>query len=167
MASRGVVRLVGAGLVLRRAALLEAGWTERFGLVDRQGGALTSGGDHEIVLRVRRAGYDAWYNPAMRLHHFIPEKRMSADYLCRLHRGFGKGAVQLHFIETETEPSLSQRLRALLYSFRALAGVTADLLAPAELIQGQLAVERRVAFHEALGRIEGAWQFLVEGARIH
>ena len=49
--------IVGAGLVLNREALQRSGWIERQYLGDRKGNALLSGGDMEMVLRIRAAGF--------------------------------------------------------------------------------------------------------------
>ena len=76
--------LVGAGLAVRRAALAEAEWPERAVLVDRAGDSLTSGGDTEIGARMRRAGWELWYEPAARMRHLIPAGRQTREYLARL-----------------------------------------------------------------------------------
>jgi hypothetical protein len=84
----GNMQLVGAGLVIRRAALEE--WVKHGRLVGRTGRALTSGDDSEISLLVRNAGWELWYEPAMRLQHLIPARRMTYRYLVRLHRAVGR-----------------------------------------------------------------------------
>jgi glycosyltransferase involved in cell wall biosynthesis len=85
--------LVGAGLVLRRSALLESGWMERQYLGDRAGAQLLSGGDMEMVLRIRGAGYALWYTPACVLSHVIAPGRMRVDYLVALNYGLGISQV--------------------------------------------------------------------------
>lgn len=82
--------LAGAGLVVRREALAECGWLDRQYLADRTGGQLVSGGDMEITLRVG-AMSELWYNPACRLRHVIPARRMSRPYVRRITRGLGAG----------------------------------------------------------------------------
>jgi glycosyltransferase involved in cell wall biosynthesis len=72
--------LVGAGLVINRSALLATGWVNKPLLSDRIGKRLVSGGDVEIVLRIRSAGYELWYAPECKLMHFIPSKRTSTDF---------------------------------------------------------------------------------------
>lgn len=84
-----VESLVGAGMVLRRAALVESGWLDRPLLADRVGNRLISGSDVEIAQRVRAAGYSLWYTPAAVLHHRIPASRMSRRYLFRVNLGLG------------------------------------------------------------------------------
>jgi glycosyltransferase involved in cell wall biosynthesis len=80
--------IAGAGMVVRREALDACGWLERQFLEDRKGARLVSGGDMEIALRVG-ARYELWHNPACRLRHFIPARRMSREYLRRVTRGLG------------------------------------------------------------------------------
>ncbi|HYV29019.1 MAG TPA: glycosyltransferase [Candidatus Eisenbacteria bacterium] len=83
--------LWGAGLTVRREALaqlFDRGF--RCVLEDRSGNALSSGGDSELCLALRLAGWRLYYEPEMRFKHFIPERRLTWNYLRRLHRGFGR-----------------------------------------------------------------------------
>ncbi|HJR09753.1 MAG TPA: hypothetical protein VJ842_21005, partial [Pyrinomonadaceae bacterium] len=80
--------LAGAGLVVRREALVRCGWLDKQYLEDRKGGRLVSGGDMEIALRVGSM-YELWYNPACRLQHVIPARRMSREYVRGVTRGLG------------------------------------------------------------------------------
>ena len=77
----------GAGLVVRRQAWLdnvpeERALAEKFG--DREAGE-----DLEAVLRIQQAGWSVWYNAQMWMHHDIPEKRLTYDYLTTLCWGIG------------------------------------------------------------------------------
>src|SRR6516164_5456771 len=81
--------LVGAGMVVRRAALIECGWLERPLLADRAGKRLISGGDVEIVQRIRGSGYPLWFAPDAILRHRIPTDRASWHYLLRVNHGLG------------------------------------------------------------------------------
>lgn len=80
--------LVGAGMVINRAALLRCGWPDRQFLDDRVGTELISGGDVEIALRLAAVS-DLWYTPDCSIRHFIPAWRTSMDYLAKLNRGLG------------------------------------------------------------------------------
>jgi glycosyltransferase involved in cell wall biosynthesis len=84
--------LAGAGFVFRRAALEESGWPERHFLADRVGEKLISGGDVEMALRVG-ALHELWYNPACRLRHRIPARRMTLGYLIGVTRGLGSSKL--------------------------------------------------------------------------
>jgi GT2 family glycosyltransferase len=86
---REVISLAGAGMVIRREALHACGWLDRPLLDDRIGKRLVSGGDVELTLRVRGAGYALWYNPACVLQHVVDAERTSRRYLLRLIRGLG------------------------------------------------------------------------------
>ncbi len=83
--------LWGAGLTVRRDALAQL-FNNGFcsALEDRSGQTLSSGGDTELCLAMRLAGWRLYYEPEMRFKHFIPEGRLRWDYLRRLHRGFGR-----------------------------------------------------------------------------
>jgi glycosyltransferase involved in cell wall biosynthesis len=86
---RAVEHLNGAGMVLRRAALLESGWLDEPLLADRVGRRLVSGGDVEIAARVRACGYLLWYAPECVLRHRIEVERASRGYLLRVAAGLG------------------------------------------------------------------------------
>jgi glycosyltransferase involved in cell wall biosynthesis len=89
--------LWGAGLTVRRRAwrgLLEGGFRPL--LVDRRGrGNYDSGGDSEICFALRLSGWRLWSEPAMRLRHFLPARRLEWRYLRRLLRGVGSSSVGL------------------------------------------------------------------------
>lgn len=86
---RTVDCLVGAGMVVNRAALDESGWSDRPFFADRVGSKLVSGGDVEIVLRIAGTGRTLWYDPACELRHVIPAQRTTMPYLVRMTRGLG------------------------------------------------------------------------------
>ncbi|MCC5022266.1 MAG: glycosyltransferase [Candidatus Synoicihabitans palmerolidicus] len=78
---------IGVGMCLRRSLMNT--WLEQsmdHQLSDRTGTALSSGGDHEIVLAVCAADGDVAYYPALQLTHLIPQSRLQAEYLGRLNR---------------------------------------------------------------------------------
>jgi glycosyltransferase involved in cell wall biosynthesis len=86
--------LWGAGLTVRRSAwhhLVSRGFRPL--LADRQGTKLNSGGDSEMCLALRGAGWRLWYEPRLRLRHFLLAHRLNWVYLRRLHRGFGASRV--------------------------------------------------------------------------
>jgi len=82
--------LVGAGMVVRREALVECGWLECPLLADRVGERLVSGGDVEIAQRIRGVGYSLWFTPEAVLRHRIPPSRISLQYLLRANYGLGR-----------------------------------------------------------------------------
>lgn len=88
--------LWGAGLTLRKQAwadILEKGFAHLCS--DRKGDQLISGGDTELSYALRLAGWKLWYDSRLRFQHFLPDSRLSWEYLRRLHRGFGASSVLL------------------------------------------------------------------------
>ncbi len=47
----------------------------------RKGNQLTSGEDNDIILTIVKNGYEIAYVPQLMVHHIIPEKRYTKDYL--------------------------------------------------------------------------------------
>jgi GT2 family glycosyltransferase len=80
--------LAGIGMVVRREALARSGWIDEQFLDDRIGRRLVSGGDMEISLRLA-AAHELWYDPACKLRHVIPARRMTRAYLKRMQTGLG------------------------------------------------------------------------------
>jgi glycosyltransferase involved in cell wall biosynthesis len=87
---------IGAGLAMRRG--VAQCWLERGShavLPDRQGGKLSSGGDNDLVLCAMTSGWEAAYDPALRLTHLIPRSRITPGYLGRLNRGIQESWMQV------------------------------------------------------------------------
>lgn len=89
---------IGAGLVLRRAAAMA--WVDALdkrsvNILDRTAGALTSGGDNDIVISILKADYSVAYVPALSLLHLIAQGRLQPQYLGRLNRGIQESWVQV------------------------------------------------------------------------
>ena len=76
-------------MAVRRSSLSSwiAAVKQGHGSSDRKAGALTSGGDNDIVLHVLRAGWAVAYHPRLTMGHIIPSARISRDYLGRLAEG--------------------------------------------------------------------------------
>jgi hypothetical protein len=88
--------LWGAGMSIRWSAweqLLGSGWRHLLG--GRLGGNLGGCDDLEICYALRFAGWELWYEPRLRLQHFLPARRLQWSYLRRLHRGGGASRVGL------------------------------------------------------------------------
>lgn len=101
-------QLWGAGLTVRREAwdaLNRNGFNPL--LSGRQGAKLTAGEDSELCLALRLAGWQLWYDPALRLRHFLPANRLRWTYLRGLVRGFGATLLDPYWFEVD------ERLRAL------------------------------------------------------
>ena len=79
--------LWGAGLSVRVSAweqLVHSGF--RFYLSGRRGQALTSGEDIELCYGLMLNGWRLWYDPALRLRHFMPAARLTWSYFRRMYR---------------------------------------------------------------------------------
>jgi len=163
--SKGWTYLVGAGLVLRRSAMEASGWVEKGNLNGNLYGRLDAGDDSEIVLRIRKAGYELWYNPLMALQHFIPVRRMSVEHICELHAGFGRSWPILRTLAYDENPTLWKRMRSVCSSLRELVRVLTAV--PSDLIHNrQIRPRRRIEIHEKLGRVHGAFDLLKSGYNV-
>jgi glycosyltransferase involved in cell wall biosynthesis len=93
---RRLVKLYGAGLTVRKAALgaLDTlGYT--LALAGRVGTALSAGDDTELCFALGIAGWRLEYDPELVFRHVIPAKRLEKSYLLGLYRGFGRSSVTL------------------------------------------------------------------------
>lgn len=99
---------VGAGLVLRRAAVIDSGWVANGVLRSRRRGSIRGahacGEDAEIAVRIRRAGWEIWYSPNQHLSHVISADRIGLGYLRRVHRGFGRAEPVLRALALAPQP---------------------------------------------------------------
>lgn len=125
--------LWGAGLSVRRAVLLDfmkAGWSPQ--LSCRRGNALASGGDTEICMLIRLAGWKLMYEPSLVFQHFIAKEKCHWDYVIRLFREFGISSVvtyqyaHLAFL-TPRDGALSRlRMRLVrIWSFELIRSIVA------------------------------------------
>ena len=100
--------LYGAGLCIRRRAwtqLIQGGFHSL--LADRVGRRLSGGGDTELTLAIRFAGWTIRVEPRLRLQHFMPAERLRWEYLRRLQRGYGASQALLDAYSTH---NLSMKL---------------------------------------------------------
>jgi hypothetical protein len=84
-----------------------------FVLSDRKGKALSAGGDAELCYALRLAGWRLWYDPQLRLQHYIPESRLRWSYVRKVSRGFGAATAgmdaYLAAMKSRTSSSSSRR----------------------------------------------------------
>jgi glycosyltransferase involved in cell wall biosynthesis len=83
----------GASVAIRKSVLVklfEDGFESL--LSDRKGNDLVSGGDNELFLWYRMAGYKLYNRRSLVFHHFIPNERLSKQYLIR--RAEAKGQTE-------------------------------------------------------------------------
>jgi glycosyltransferase involved in cell wall biosynthesis len=94
----------GAGMVIKKKSLqnlYNAGFENI--LTDRNGTILSAGGDTELCFALVLLGYNIEYNSKLKFKHFLPEKRLSYEYLKRMYKGFAKASIVVkiydHFIK--------------------------------------------------------------------
>ncbi len=103
-------------------------------LSDRIGSSLSSGGDTQLSLRVRLAGWKVWYAEELRLKHWMPATRMQWRYLVRLVYAIGQDEQHLKryrlALRHGSTKALSQALRSsrLLYFVWSLFAIGRHLL---------------------------------------
>ncbi len=83
---RGFV--LGAGLITRRQLFLQV-FDERYPslLNGRHGSSLSTGDDFEYCKRLLLWGYTLYYEQHLKIHHFIPQERLTVNYRDRLMAG--------------------------------------------------------------------------------
>lgn len=82
---------MGANLAFRRAVFAEHGVFRAD--LDRKGGSLLSGGDSEMIQRLRKAGLEIWFAPAAEVQHQMPANRTAFRYVARHAFDNGRSAV--------------------------------------------------------------------------
>ena len=144
--------LAGAGLIVRREALANCGWLDKQYLEDRKGGRLVSGGDMEIALRVG-AMYELWYNPACKLQHVIPARRMSRDYVRAATRGLGASRHNADALKWR-----GSYAAWLPYSVALALGFSARGVFELARDAANSGVDLKLAFSPALGWCSAMWE---------
>jgi hypothetical protein len=162
LATTGHVWLVHAGAVVRREALVASGWVEAGYLPGRTAHLLTAGEDNELNLRIRRAGWEIWYSPAMRQTHRVPAARMTVDAFCRLFRGNARTDVVFDAMSRETWPSFPWRARLFARELRDFLRGTAGSAAKRALGRTAADGEDRVRAVQRRARLRGALDVLVD-----
>lgn len=83
--------LYGAGMVLRKShwiTLNKLGFKPL--LTCRKGDSLSSGGDTEYSYVLRLLGYKIWYDDTLYFQHWMPEGRMSLEYVQRIRKAISE-----------------------------------------------------------------------------
>jgi glycosyltransferase involved in cell wall biosynthesis len=77
--------IYGAGMVINKGVIehLKAKGFKQL-LSDRRGTALSSGGDIELIYAMRLLGYKVKFNDTLLFYHFMPNERMTWEYLIKL-----------------------------------------------------------------------------------
>lgn len=154
--------LWGAGLCLRRRAweeVLQTGFD--FLLSGRKGSALSAGEDAELCYALRFGGWRLWYEPRLRMRHFITRERLNWTYLRRVSRGFGAATAGIDAYEMALKngnPSLIQNARGT-WGWQTLATIKYLLRNPLKLLRAPISAMEGDA--DVLD-IENLWGRLIE-----
>lgn len=155
--------LFSAGMVVRRAAIEASGWLEKIILPCRKGNALSTGGDMEMSFRVRHAGFELWYTPAMRMQHHIPRSRTTIQYLCRMGRANGHPFPVLQALSEGKAPPWYKRLATLGHTFLSLMKMLTWRLVWEVIIQRRISLDEwKIRASLLLGHFEGAGRFVFQ-----
>lgn len=98
---RGYVDAIyGAGMAIRKEVFLAIIKNEKFLiLTDRKGKSLSSGGDTEICVLVKNAGYKIYLDHSLTFKHFLPGDRLQWSYYLKLRKSFGKATAYLQLYD--------------------------------------------------------------------
>jgi glycosyltransferase involved in cell wall biosynthesis len=145
----------GAGLVLNRSALIGSGYLDRGRLVGRGPRDVHAGEDSEMVFFIRNAGWEVWYTPDLHLRHVITPSRITLQYQCSLHHGFGLVEGYLRLLSYNEPLTPWNRRRSLKWAAQEMFHVLVRM--PREYLVGKAArAAWLIRYHHALGFIEGA-----------
>lgn len=88
---------IGTGMVILAAAFTIYLNNEHLlkTTLGRKGSSLASGEDNDIILTIIKAGYEIAYVPKLVVHHLIPEKRLTFNYLKKMSYASNKTWVKV------------------------------------------------------------------------
>ena len=164
--STGGTYLVGAGLLVRKNALEASGWLDKITLVGRQGKVLTAGDDTEMVLRIRNAGYQLWYNPMMKLQHYIPQRRTSINYFCGLLRGIGRSLPTLYALAEAKPPTFFLKFRFLFHGCGYVTKMLLSIAIQKLWRRKATSATQQIYLANSFGYLEGAVQLFLKGYQV-
>lgn len=144
----------GASLALRRAAYEDSHWAHDRVLDCRRGAVHESGEDAELCIRVARAGWELWYEPAADTATVIDASKQTRAHLAKLRGSIAASEPVLRWIagttsmdeaRRELEQAQRRALKAVLFDWRP--------------------TRRAIRLAERRGRVEG-WRRVLELANL-
>jgi GT2 family glycosyltransferase len=143
--------MMGASIAVRRDAWRDSGWNEARTLECHRGDVLDCGEDAELIIRIRRAGWQVWYTPDAAIGHIIPARRQTRAYLARL-----LGSVR------RSEPMLEHIARGGFTIEEARERLArAKRLYAKNLLTDLRPMRRSIRLAERRGKVEG-WERVIE-----
>ncbi|BAZ01611.1 family 2 glycosyl transferase [Tolypothrix tenuis PCC 7101] len=88
----------GAGLVVRQQAWMENVPKQLF-FCGRSDDSFVTSEDLEALVHIRKAGWEIWYTPEMKIYHRIPKERLEKEYLIKLMRGIGLSRHHIRMLD--------------------------------------------------------------------
>jgi glycosyltransferase involved in cell wall biosynthesis len=108
--------VVGAGMVIRQEGvklLNKANFKSL--LSSRRGKVITNGEDTEICKVFKIAGYEIYYNPILKLHHFISKEKINWAYCVKLFASFKHSEVLLELYSFAAQNKYPKQLPPLFW----------------------------------------------------
>ncbi|MBC2716523.1 MAG: glycosyltransferase family 2 protein [Desulfobacteraceae bacterium] len=85
-------------------------------LTGRKGNLILAGDDSEICFYCCLLGWDLWYEHDLTLHHKIQPSRLTWNYLCKMHEGFGYCSPILEIYKRLIDNQFSLSFSALFFN---------------------------------------------------
>lgn len=152
--------LHGAGLVVRRDAVIRSGWLDNPVAADRRGSSLVSGGDNELSVRAGAGGGELWYVPSCRLRHSVQADRLGFGYLWRLNFRLAEAGPLMQLLQCSKPIGIwhTRMLRWVVIGFLQVVGLRSDaLLSPGAGWRGRL-----LALSRAFGTVVGYAKLMLQ-----
>src|SRR5207247_2261272 len=94
-------------------------------------------GDAELCYGLRLAGWRLWYEPKLKLKHFLPATRLQWNYLRRVSRGFGAATASLDYYEYAAREGGQRKIGRFRrsWSWQTLATIRYLLRKPVKLLR--------------------------------
>ena len=128
--STGYVSSVyGAGMGLRKSVFETLIKRDSFSLTDRKEKSLSSGGDSEICLLIKEAGYKIYLDETMLFKHFLNRERLTWNYYLKLRRSFGEATAVLQKKANGIKPTgtFKSKLSTIKLAFKNMGYLIAPL----------------------------------------
>ncbi len=161
-----MARLYGAGLVLRKESfqtLITKGFSAL--ISDRIGTKLTSGGDNELCYALQLTGHKLYYSEDLKFYHFIPENRLTRNYLLRLINGISYSSMALilyHYAMTEKKITRFTWTKDFAYRLFVFAFTSIMTLTKRDPLEKKLSIQSSYSALTAIMQLHGKYESVYE-----